>query len=90
MQRRLGTRAWIGGPHEQSVEKVPNCLWTGVFIGKAAVRRLLEHRLAKINEKMKGLKRVQATLGQGLKPCQRSTGECKVRKGIRPEGKHRS
>ena len=51
---------------------------------KAEVRRLLEQRLAEINEKMKDLKRVQQALGQALDRCQRSNGECEVLKKIRP------
>ncbi len=56
---------------------------------KAEVRRLLERRLADVNEKMKDLKRVQQALGQALDCCQRSKGECGVLKEIRPAKKKR-
>ena len=56
---------------------------------KAEVRRLLEQRLAEVNEKMKDLKRVQQALGQALDRCQRSNGECKVLKEISPARKRR-
>jgi len=56
---------------------------------KAKVRRLLEKRLSDVNEKMKDLKRVQRALGQALDRCQRSNGECKVLKEIRPARKTR-
>jgi DNA-binding transcriptional MerR regulator len=56
---------------------------------QAEVRRLLEKRLAEVNEKMKDLKRVQKALGQALDRCVRSNGECKVLKEIRPDGKTR-
>ncbi len=56
---------------------------------KAQVRRLLEQRLAEVNEKMKDLKRVQQALGQALDRCQRSNSECKVLKEIRPARKRR-
>ena len=56
---------------------------------KAEVRRLLEQRLAEVNEKMKDLKRIQQALGQALDRCQRSNGECKVLKEIRPARKRR-
>ena len=56
---------------------------------KAEVRRLLEQRLAEVNEKMKDLKRIQQALGQALDRCQRSNGECKVLKEIRPARQRR-
>ena len=57
---------------------------------KAEVQGLLTQRLTEVNEKMKDLKRVQAALGQALDRCQRSNGECKVLKEIRPaKGKRR-
>ncbi len=56
---------------------------------KAEVRRLLEQRLAEVNEKMKDLKRVQRALGQALDRCQRSNGECKVLKEIGPARRKR-
>ncbi len=56
---------------------------------KAEVRRLLELRLAEINQKMKDLKRVQQALGQALDRCRRSNGECEVLKEIRPARKRR-
>ncbi len=56
---------------------------------KAEVRRLLEQRLAEVNEKMKDLKHVQQALGQALDRCQRSNGECEVLKEIRPAKKTR-
>ncbi len=51
---------------------------------QADLRRLLVERLAGINEKMKDLYRIQQALGQALDRCQRSNGECKVLKEIRP------
>ncbi len=56
---------------------------------KAEVRRLLGQRLAEVNDKMKDLKRVQQALGQALDRCQRSNGECKVLKEIRPTRQRR-
>ncbi len=56
---------------------------------KTEVRRLLVQRLADINEKMKDLQRVQQALGQALDRCQRSNGECKILKEIRPVRKKR-
>lgn len=56
---------------------------------KTKVRRLLEQRLAEVSKKMKNLRRVQQALGQALDRCQRSNGECKVLKEIRPATKRR-
>ena len=56
---------------------------------KTKVRRLLEQRLAQVNEKVKDLERVQQALGQALDRCQRSNGECNVLKEIRPVKKKR-
>ncbi len=49
---------------------------------QSEVQALLERRLAKVDEKMKDLKRVRAALGQALDRCRRSTGECAVIKDI--------
>lgn len=56
---------------------------------KAEVRRLLEQRLAEINDKINDLRRVQRALGLALDRCQRSNGECKVLKDIRPARRKR-
>ncbi len=62
---------------------------TGAKSCQAEVQRLLKQRLGEVNDKMKDLKRVQATLGQALDRCQRSNGECKVLKEIRPARRKR-
>lgn len=46
------------------------------------VQRLLERRLAEVNQKMKDLRSVQAALGRALDRCRRSNGECAVLKRI--------
>lgn len=51
------------------------------------VQRLLQKRLAEVDEKMKELKRVRAALGRSLDQCRRSTGECPVLKELRPRKK---
>ncbi len=57
---------------------------------QAEVRRLLELRLAEVEEKMKDLKRVQESLGLALDRCRRSNGECEVLKEIGPAKSKRS
>jgi len=49
------------------------------------VQRLLERRLAEVDEKMKELKRVREALGRALDRCRRSKGECAVLKDLRPK-----
>ena len=53
------------------------------------VQRLLQRRLADVDEKMNELKRVQAALGRALDRCRRSNGECAVMKEIGPKKRRR-
>lgn len=48
------------------------------------VRQLVEQRLAELDEKLKNLKRVRATLGRALDRCLRTSGECPVLKEMSP------
>lgn len=45
---------------------------------QAEVQRLLEKRLADVDEKLRGLKRIQGTLRKALGRCRTSRGECAV------------
>lgn len=45
---------------------------------QAEVQRLLQQRLAEVEDKMKDLKRVHAALRRALDRCRRSSGECAV------------
>lgn len=56
---------------------------------QADVQRLLEARLAELDERMKELKRVRETLGRALDRCRRSTGECPVLNDLNPRKKQR-
>lgn len=54
---------------------------------RAEVQRLLSKRLADVDEKMKGLKRVRVALGRALDRCRNSNGECAVLKQLRSRRK---
>lgn len=56
---------------------------------QAEVQRLLQARLAELDEKMKELERVREALGRALDRCRHSKGECPVLSDLSPRRKTR-
>jgi len=56
---------------------------------RAEVQRLLQLRLAEVDEKLKNLKQVRGALGRALDRCRSSNGECAVLRELRPKNKKR-